>query len=38
MKKGSMANRITGAVDDALKDEKYFDELTNLFLEGIKEE
>lgn len=38
MKKGSMANRITGAVDDALKDEKYFDELANLFLDGIKEE
>ena len=37
MKKGSMANRITGAVDDALKDEKYFDELADLFINGIKE-
>lgn len=38
MKKGSMANRITGAVDDALKDEKYFDELADIFLNGIKPE
>ena len=37
MKKGSMASKITGAVDDALKDERYFDELTDLFLNGIKE-
>ena len=38
MKKGSMASKITGAVDDALKDEKYFDELTDLFLNGINNE
>lgn len=38
MKKGSMANRITGAVDDALKDEKYFDELADLFINGINEQ
>jgi SWI/SNF-related matrix-associated actin-dependent regulator 1 of chromatin subfamily A len=36
MKKGSMANKITGAVDDAIKDEKYFDELVNAFLGGYK--
>lgn len=35
-KKGSMANQITGAVDDALKDEKYFDELADLFINGMK--
>ena len=35
MKKGSMASKVTGAVDDALKDEKYFDELADLFLNGI---
>jgi len=38
MKKGSMANQITGAVDDALKDEKYFDELADLFINGLKQE
>ena len=38
MKKGSMANRITGAVDDALKDERYFDELADLFINGINEQ
>jgi len=38
MKKGSMANKITGAVDDALKDEKYFDELADLFINGIKDD
>jgi SWI/SNF-related matrix-associated actin-dependent regulator 1 of chromatin subfamily A len=37
IKKGSMANKITGAVDDALKDERYFDELADLFINGIKE-
>lgn len=37
MKKGSMASRVTGATDDALKDEKYFDELADLFINGIKE-
>lgn len=37
MKKGSMANRITGAEDDALKDEKYFDELAAMFLDDVKE-
>ena len=31
-----MANKITGAVDDAIKDEKYFDELVNAFLGGYK--
>lgn len=31
-KKGSMANRITGASDDALKDECYFDELVDAIL------
>lgn len=32
MDKGSMANTITGAEDDAIKDERYFDELAELFL------
>ena len=36
MKKGSMANSITGAVDDAIKDERYFDELADLFINGMK--
>lgn len=36
MKKGSIASKVTGAVDDALKDEKYFDELVNAFLGGYK--
>lgn len=36
MKKGSMANSITGAVDDAIKDERYFDELSDLFINGMK--
>lgn len=34
MHKGSVASKITGAVDDALKDEKYFNELVNAFLNG----
>ena len=38
MKKGTMANQITGAVDDALKDERYFDELADLFINGLKQE
>ena len=38
MKKGSMANKITGAVDDALKDERYFEELADLFINGIKDD
>ena len=38
MKKGSMANKITGAEDDALKDEKYFDELADLFINGLKQQ
>lgn len=32
MKKGSIASKITGAVDDALEDERYFDELADAFL------
>lgn len=36
MKKGSMANSITGAVDDAINDERYFDELADLFINGMK--
>lgn len=36
MKKGSMASKITGAVDDAIKDERYFDELADLFINGMK--
>lgn len=36
MKKGSLASRITGAADDAIKDEKYFDELADLFINGMK--
>lgn len=32
MKKGSVASKITGAVDDALEDERYFDELADAFL------
>lgn len=36
MKKGSMASKITGAVDDAIKDERYFDELAELFINGMK--
>ena len=32
MDKGSVANTITGAEDDAIKDERYFDELANLIL------
>lgn len=32
MDKGSMANTITGAEDDAIKDERYFEELAELFL------
>lgn len=34
MSKGSMASKITGAVDDALSDERYFDELADAFLKG----
>lgn len=37
MKKGSIASTVTGAVDDALKDERYFDELANMFINGIKD-
>ena len=32
MDKGKMANRITGASDDAIKDEVFFDELVDMFL------
>ena len=32
-----MASKITGAIDDALKDEKYFDELADLFINGIRD-
>lgn len=32
MDKQSVASKITGATDDALKDEKYFDELVDLFM------
>ena len=32
MDKGKMANRITGASDDAIKDEVFFDELVDTFL------
>lgn len=32
MDKQSVASRITGATDDAIKDEKYFDELVDLFM------
>lgn len=38
MKKGSVASKITGASDDAIKDEHYFDELADLFINGIKKE
>lgn len=38
MKKGTIASKVTGAVDDALKDERYFDELADIFLNGIKNE
>ena len=38
MDKGSMANTITGAEDDAIKDERYFDELTDLFLNNCGNE
>ena len=32
MKKGSIASKITGASDDAIKDECYFDELVDIIL------
>ena len=32
MDKQSVASRITGATDDALKDERYFDELVDIFM------
>ena len=32
MDKGKMANRITGASDDVIKDEVFFDELAEMFL------
>ena len=38
MKKGSVASKITGASDDAIKDEHYFDELADLFINVIKKE
>ncbi len=38
MDKGTMANTITGAEDDAIKDERYFEELADLFLNGTYDE
>lgn len=36
VRKGSVASKITGASDDAIKDEKYFDELSDAFLNNNK--
>ena len=38
MKKGSVANAITGAEDEAIKDEMYFEELADMFLNNCKDE
>lgn len=38
MDKGTIANTITGAEDDAIKDERYFEELADLFLNGTYDE
>jgi len=37
MKKGSIASKITGASDDAIKDECYFDELVDEILNNKTE-
>ena len=37
MNKKSVASKITGERDEALRDDKYFDELVETFINGIKE-